>query len=61
MTSDQLVVLRSYIHGWGLFAKSYFHRGQMVIEFTGEIINQTEANDREIMYDFSNFNNFNDG
>ena len=43
------MVIKSRIHGWGLFANNDFRRGQMVIEFAGEIISQSVANEREQM------------
>ena len=48
--SNRLVVIKSLIHGWGLFANSSFKAGEMVIEFAGEVISQSVANEREIMY-----------
>ena len=44
------MVIKSLIHGWGLFANSSFKAGEMVIEFAGEVISQSVANEREIMY-----------
>lgn len=43
------MVIKSFIHGWGLFANRYYVKGQMVIEFVGEIISQETANKREEM------------
>ena len=48
-TENHLVVIKSLIHGWGLFANSVFKPGQMVIEFAGEVISQSMANERELM------------
>ena len=42
-------MIKSLIHGWGLFANAPFTRGQMVIEFAGEVLSQSVANDRELM------------
>lgn len=48
-TSEQPVVIKSLIHGWGLFANCVYRRGQMVIEFVGEVLNQEVTNQREEM------------
>ena len=43
-------MIKSPIHGWGLFAKTPFRRGMMVIEFAGEVVGQDVANGREAMW-----------
>jgi hypothetical protein len=40
-------VLRSKIHGWGLFAKGRFLKDEMVVEYVGEVIRQKVADERE--------------
>ena len=43
-------MLKSVIHGWGLFANRKYLKGQMIIEFVGEILTPEVANQREEMY-----------
>lgn len=40
-------MLRSKIHGWGLFAKGRFLKDEMVVEYVGEVIRQKVADERE--------------
>lgn len=42
-----LTVKRSKIHNYGLFAKNAFSKGDMVVEYQGEILRQTIADERE--------------
>ena len=42
-----LSVKRSKIHNYGLFAKNAFIKGDMVVEYQGEILRQTIADERE--------------
>ncbi len=41
------IVRRSKIHGWGLFAMKDFDAGDILIEYTGEVIRQCVADRRE--------------
>ena len=43
----KLEVLRSKIHGWGLFAKTRFLKDEMIVEYVGEVIRQKVADERE--------------
>ena len=52
--NEQPVVLKSFIHGWGLFANRKYLKGQMIIEFVGEILTPEVANQREEMYEIMN-------
>ena len=49
--SEQPVVIKSPIQGWGLFASSPLMKGMMVMEFVGEVVSQEVANAREAMYE----------
>ena len=42
-----LAVRRSKIHNYGLFARNGFAKGDMVVEYQGEILRQTIADERE--------------
>lgn len=44
---DVLAVKRSQIHNYGLFAKLGFGKGDMVVEYQGEVLRQTIADERE--------------
>lgn len=44
---EACVVLRSPIHGYGLFAARHIPQGMLVIEYIGELINLQHANNRE--------------
>jgi SET domain-containing protein len=48
---ERVVVRRSAIHGWGLFALQDIEENEMVIEYVGEAIRQKVADAREVMYD----------
>jgi hypothetical protein len=41
---------RSHIHGWGLFANEFISADSMVIEYVGEIVRQSVADEREKRY-----------
>jgi len=45
--SDLLLVLRSKIHNYGLFSKNGFLKGEYVVEYQGEILRETIADERE--------------
>jgi hypothetical protein len=45
--STFLTVKRSKIHNYGLFAKNGFSKGDMVVEYQGEVLRQTIADERE--------------
>lgn len=47
---SRFVVLRSLIHGWGMFATRLINRGNLVIEYVGEVISSRVANLRESIY-----------
>ncbi|KAM7454187.1 hypothetical protein BLSTO_05059, partial [Blastocystis sp. subtype 1] len=49
--SEQPVVIKSPIQGWGLFASSPLMKGMMVMEFVGEVVSQEVANAREAVYE----------
>lgn len=42
-----LAVHRSKIHNYGLFARNGFGKGEMVVEYQGEVLRQTIADERE--------------
>lgn len=46
-----LLVRKSHIHGYGLFAKTPFNRHDMIIEYIGQKVRQTVADRREVMYE----------
>lgn len=50
---QRLAVLRSHIHGWGLFTKLEIARDQPIVEYMGEIIQQPVADIREKAYEVS--------
>jgi NuA3 HAT complex component NTO1 len=41
---------KSVIHGWGLFAKVAIKEGETVVEYRGDIVRHSVANEREISY-----------
>ncbi len=45
--SDRLTLGKSYIHGYGLFAKRAHARGEMIIDYVGEIVRPVVADIRE--------------
>jgi SET domain-containing protein len=45
--SELLNVQRSKIHNYGLFAKNGFGKGEFVVEYQGEILRETIADERE--------------
>lgn len=47
MLGQSCCVMKSSIHGHGLFALVYIPRGKNVIEYVGEIVNKEQANQRE--------------
>ena len=46
LREKQLAFTRSKIHGWGLFAMEDISAGEMVIEYVGEVIRSSVANER---------------
>jgi hypothetical protein len=52
--NQRLQVLRSRIQGWGVFAKQLIPKGEMVIEYVGEIIHSALADMREAYYNSCN-------
>ena len=50
---ERVCVRRSRIHGWGIFVRKDFKKGDMIVEFTGEIIRSVVADRREKMYEAS--------
>ena len=49
--SKLLKFSKSRIHGWGLFAMEDIGAGEMVIEYVGEVIRTSVANEREKRYE----------
>jgi hypothetical protein len=52
-TESVLVPKRSHIHGWGLFTKRDIPKDSMIVEYMGEIIRQSVADQRETTYEVS--------
>ena len=50
---QRLVPKRSHIHGWGLFTKTDLPKDSMIVEYMGEIIRQSVADQREKAYEVS--------
>ena len=48
---EKLEVRRSHIHGWGLFCRKGFNKGDMIVEYIGEKIRQAVADKREVQYE----------
>ncbi|ESO04895.1 hypothetical protein HELRODRAFT_78456 [Helobdella robusta] len=51
LRKKQLKFARSRIHDWGLFALEPIAEGELVIEYTGQVIRQTVADLREKRYE----------
>jgi len=49
-TGNRLKILRSNIQGWGVFALQPIAKGEMIIEYVGELINPVFADVREQRY-----------
>lgn len=49
----RLIVARSSIHSWGLFAGEDIESGDMVVEYVGELIRESVANVRERRYELA--------
>lgn len=49
----RLIVARSSIHSWGLFAGEDIETGDMVVEYVGELIRESVANVRERCYELA--------
>jgi hypothetical protein len=49
--TERLLVKRSAIHGWGLFARINFAKDQMIVEYIGERTRQVVADRREALYE----------
>ena len=45
--SDRVVARKSAIHGWGVFVERAFKKEEFIIEFTGEMIRNELASERE--------------
>ncbi|QDZ21535.1 histone methyltransferase [Chloropicon primus] len=45
---------KSVIHGWGLFAKVAIKEGETVVEYRGDIVRPSVANQRELRYKLEN-------
>jgi hypothetical protein len=50
---QRLVPKRSHIHGWGLFTKIDLPKDSLIVEYMGEIIRQSVADEREKAYEIS--------
>jgi len=50
-SGTRLQVLRSNIQGWGVFAKKPIKKGEMIIEYVGEVISAALEDKREAFYD----------
>uniref|UniRef100_A0A6B2LMW1 [histone H3]-lysine(4) N-trimethyltransferase n=1 Tax=Arcella intermedia TaxID=1963864 RepID=A0A6B2LMW1_9EUKA len=50
-TGSRLQVLRSGIQGFGVFAKCPIKKGEMIIEYVGELISADLEDKREALYD----------
>ncbi|GMF33273.1 unnamed protein product [Phytophthora fragariaefolia] len=48
---ERMLVRKSSIHGYGLFLKEAVSEGQMIVEYQGQMINQTVADERERRYE----------
>ncbi|KAL3664341.1 hypothetical protein V7S43_010665 [Phytophthora oleae] len=48
---ERMLVRKSSIHGYGLFLKESVSEGQMIVEYQGQMINQTVADERERRYE----------
>jgi hypothetical protein len=48
---ERLMVKRSSIHGWGLFARAYFPKDSMIVEYIGERVRQVVGDRREALYE----------
>ncbi|ETM00466.1 hypothetical protein L917_02814 [Phytophthora nicotianae] len=48
---ERMLVRKSSIHGYGLFLKEPVSDGQMIVEYQGQMINQTVADERERRYE----------
>ncbi|EEY67226.1 histone-lysine N-methyltransferase, putative [Phytophthora infestans T30-4] len=48
---ERMLVRKSSIHGYGLFLKEPVSDGQMIVEYQGQMINQTIADERERRYE----------
>lgn len=51
LDEHNLEVRRSKIHGWGLFARTSFNRGDLIVEYIGQKIRQAVADKRETVYE----------
>eukprot|EP01126_Amoeba_proteus_P009095 TRINITY_DN13450_c0_g4_i2.p1 TRINITY_DN13450_c0_g4~~TRINITY_DN13450_c0_g4_i2.p1 ORF type:complete len:341 (+),score=84.40 TRINITY_DN13450_c0_g4_i2:58-1023(+) len=49
-TGERLQVLRSAIQGWGVYAKQWIRKGEIIIEYVGELIDTALADKRESYY-----------
>jgi len=47
----RLQVLRSKIQGWGVFAKQFIKKGELIIEYVGEVVSSALEDKREAFYD----------
>ncbi|KAI9907970.1 hypothetical protein PsorP6_004642 [Peronosclerospora sorghi] len=48
---ERMLVHKSSIHGYGLFLKEPVSEGQMIVEYQGQIIDQSVADERERRYE----------
>lgn len=55
---SRLAIGKSRIHNWGLFSRRDFKAGDLVVEYIGQIIDQAEADRREVDYERRNIDNY---
>lgn len=56
--NDTIDVRHSKIHGWGLFAKRDIAKGEMIIEYMGQLIRTELCDAREAYYDRVNLGSY---
>jgi len=53
-----LLVLKSKIHGRGLFTGNFIRKGEMIIEYAGQMVNEVQALDLQKKYDAKKIHNY---
>ena len=51
----KILIGKSNIHGWGAFAQEVINKNDFVVEYSGEVISQGEADRRGRVYDKMNY------